>query len=233
VSAATVAIVIEGVLLALALVFILALLRSHADILRRLHVLESGAPAGTGTGAPGASGPTAAADIAGETLAGDAVKLALGPGSPRTLLAFLSTGCAACAPLWEGLREPISLPASTRLVVVTKGPEHERLARLHELAPPDAELVMSTRAWQDFAVPATPHFVLAGGAEGAIYGRGTATSWSQILGMVADADDDSALSRARGTEGRAARAEQALAGAGIGPDHPSLYPSRDPEATRE
>jgi hypothetical protein len=44
--------------------------------------------------------------------------------------------------------------------------------------------------------------------------------------MVRDADGDSAVYRARSTEQRAARAADALAAAGIGPQHPSLYPSR-------
>jgi hypothetical protein len=95
---------------------------------------------------------------------------------------------------------------------------------LQELAPADAEVVMSTQAWEDFAVPATPHFVLIGGS-GEILGRGSATNWQQITDLLRDAEQDSELYRARSTDQRAARAEQALAAAGIGPGHPSLYPS--------
>lgn len=235
----TVAVAVIGVLLAVALLFLVALLRSHAEILRRLAALESAWDAGVaaGSGAVDASEPgqldharTAgpATDISGQTLAGDALKVSLGQGAPDTLLAFMGTGCHACAPLWDSLRESdVPTPAGARLVVVTKGPERERLARLLEIAPADAEVVMSTAAWSDFGVPNTPHFVLV--RDGQIAGRGSATSWEQIAGFLSDADDDARIQEARaglGTNGRAARAERALADAGIGPEHPSLYPSR-------
>jgi hypothetical protein len=224
-SALTIAVIIEGILLAVVLLFVVAVLRSHAELLRRLDVLESrgGESAARGAGGLGRGGSVR--EIVGKTLAGDAVKVSLGPGARPTLLAFLSSGCFACGPLWTGLRSPIVLPRDPRLVVVTKGPERERLARLLELAPAEVDLVMSTQAWEDFEIPATPHFVFVGSDDG-ILGRGSATSWEQIAGLLRDADDDGALHRARATEERAARAEQALAAAGIGAGHPSLYPSR-------
>jgi hypothetical protein len=85
---------------------------------------------------------------------------------------------------------------------------------------------MSTQAWSDFSVPGTPHFILVKGGE--IAGRGSATSWAQITAFLSDAEDDDRIHRARalGTESRADRAARSLANAGIGPDDPSLYPSR-------
>ena len=236
----TVAVAVLGVLLAVALLFLVALLRSHAEILRRLAALESAWDAGIAVGAGDArradprhldperaGGP--AADISGQTLAGDALKVSLRAGAPDTLLAFMGTGCHACAPLWDELREDsVPTPGGARLVVVTKGPERERLARLLEIAPDGVEVVMSTEAWSDFAITSTPHFVLV--RDGHIAGRGSATSWEQITGFLSDADADARVYEARGrlgTEARAARAERALADAGIGPEHPSLYPSRD------
>jgi hypothetical protein len=221
----TIAVIIEGILLAVVLLFVIAVLRSHAEVLRRLAVLEGGGSMGATRRAAGLGSGRSVGEIVGKTLAGDAVKVNLGPGAPPTLLAFLSTGCAACEPLWAGLRSPIRLSPDSRLVVVTKGPERERLASLLKLAPAEVDVVMSTQAWEDFEIPATPHFVLVGGAEG-VLGRGSATSWEQIAGLMRDAADDGALHRARTTEQRAARAEQALAAAGIGAEHPSLYPSR-------
>ena len=104
-SAAALVMTIEGLLIALAILFIIALLRSHAEILRRLHGDRGeqwrgrrGFQPGSTTG-PGPAAEVSARDIVGETLAGDTVKLAFGAGSPRTLLAFLSSGCAACGPL--------------------------------------------------------------------------------------------------------------------------------------
>jgi hypothetical protein len=230
-SVATVVMIVESVVLAVTVVFVVALLRSHAEILRRLAAIDDGVPATGPTGAVGhaenhvAGG--AVTDIVGETLAGDAVKLALGAGSPRTLLAFLSSGCAACGPLWAGLHDDRPPPLGARLIVVTKGPERESVSRLRALAPADREVVMSTAAWEFYSVPATPHFVLVEGNVGEILGRGSATSWQQIETLLMDSETDSEVHRARGTSQRAARAEQALAAAGITAGHPSLYPSRD------
>lgn len=227
-SGQTVVMILEAALLAVVIVFVVALLRSHAEILRRLEAIDAGGgtartPRASVSGTP-ISG--AAGDIVGETLAGDCVKLALGPGSPRTLLAFLTSGCAACRPLWMGLSDRVPDPDGTRLIVVTKGPEHESLSRLHELAPARHEVVMSSAAWEEFAVPASPHFVLVDGGAGTILGRGSAGSWEQIDALLADADGDRKRHSTRGTSQRAARAEEALAAAGITAGHPSLYPSR-------
>jgi hypothetical protein len=85
---------------------------------------------------------------------------------------------------------------------------------------------MSSAAWTDYAVPASPHFVLTDGL-GGILGRGSALSWEQLETMLADARGDAqrAAEPARTTAERAERSERALASAGITPGHPSLYPS--------
>jgi hypothetical protein len=251
----TVLTIIDTVLLALALVYIVALLRSHADLLRRLAALEDG----EGRLAPGLPAPPAAgaragavttADaISGTTLAGDSVMLSFGPGSPVTLLAFLTSGCTSCAPLWAGLRdEPELASVAERVVVVTHDSTRESPARVKRLAPAAAEVIMASGAWEDYGVPASPHFVLTDGT-GGILGRGSALSWSQLMTMVGDARDDSAGDGDRGedidgdrdrdrdrgdgiaartTAERAQRSEHMLAQAGIGPGHPSLYPSGAP-----
>jgi hypothetical protein len=230
----TVVMIVETAVLAVTVVFVIALLRSHAEILRRLVAIDDGLRAAGPTGAVGQAEDHAAGgavtDIVGETLAGDAVKFALGAGSPQTLLAFLSSGCAACGPLWAGLHEDRSPPLGARLIVVTKGPQQESLSRLRALAPADREVVMSSAAWEAFSVPATPHFVLVDGSIGEILGRGSATSWQQIETLLMDSEADTELHRAQGTSQRAARAEQALAAAGITAGHSSLYPSRDTDA---
>jgi hypothetical protein len=238
-SATIVVVIVLAVLVGLAWLFLVAVLRSHAEILRRLGAIErrldpggfalGDADGGERLPAPPTGTAPAAADIAGETLAGDAVKVALGPGSARTLLAFLSTGCSVCESLWAELRAGGPGSPDARIVVVTKGRERESLTRLGRLAPPGADLVMSSDAWSAYDVTATPHFVLVD--SGTVTGRGGATSWTQILSLLADADSDVRLDRARTTSERAARAEQALAAAGIVPGHPTLYPSRDGEPT--
>jgi len=107
----TVILAIETVLLAVVLLFVVALLRSHAEILRRLSAIEEGSTGHRPAPPPVAVGDQRASDIAGVTLSGDALKLGLGPDSPTTLLAFLSSSCAACVPLWESLRAGASVPA--------------------------------------------------------------------------------------------------------------------------
>jgi hypothetical protein len=233
--------VIIAALLLIALVYIVALLRSHAEILRRLAALEerSGgrpatSPAQPEPAGPGPAGPegggevTAAGPISGTTLQGDSVMLSFGPGSPVTLLAFLTSGCTSCAPLWAGLHEASDLASlAQRVVVITHDAMRESPTHLERLAPSAGpEVIMASAAWADYAVPGSPHFVLTDGA-GGILGRGSALSWSALETMVADARADArrAADPARSTAERAQRSEGALASAGIGPGHPSLYPS--------
>lgn len=225
--------IIETALLVLALIYIVALLRSHADILRRLAALENGAGAARSLDdvTADAGAVRIAADISGVTLDGDAVKLSLGAGAPPTLLAFLTSGCAACAAFWDGLRDASALTnLDERLVVITHDPSSESATRLRALAPSGLEVIMASPAWTAYAVPSSPHFILTDGA-GGISGRGSAASWSQLLTMLGDARSDVGpiATSARTTEERAERAERALAHAGIGPGHPSLYPGESPD----
>jgi hypothetical protein len=225
----TILVSLATVLLMLVAVFIVALLRSHAEILRRLAALDDRPGRGVGAAAPRGAGAALerSADVIGETLSGDSVKINLGESSPRTLLAFLSSGCGACQPIWRSLREGARIPADAELVVVAKGPDRESQSRLRELAPRDREILLSTKAWEDYAVPATPHFILV--EAGRIAGGGTGGSWEQISAMVERAVADTAPGnqrpRARSTSERAGRAEDALSASGIRAGHPSLYPA--------
>jgi hypothetical protein len=219
---------IETVLLVILVVLVAGLLRSHAEILRRLGPADAPAAPARATdalAAPERAPGAPALPIAGSTPDGDALALDLSaPGAP-TLLAFLSSGCSTCAGFWEGL-DAARLPAGVETVVVTHGPERERPARLRELAPDGVPVVMSSEAWRDYAVPGSPYFVLV---DGAIRGEGVATTWPALTSLVGDAIADAAPppGRADGTA-RAHAVERTLAAAGIGPDHPSLYPARVP-----
>jgi hypothetical protein len=230
--------IVIAVLLVVALVYIVALLRSHADILRRLAALEEGAGSRAAAPVPepdlspvGGGEVTTAGPISGTTLRGDSVTLSFGPGSPVTLIAFLTSGCTSCAPLWAGLHQARDLASlAQRVAVVTHDATRESPTRLERLAPPGTDVIMSSAAWTDYAVPGSPHFVLTDGA-GGMLGRGSALSWSQLETMVADARADArrAADPARTTAERAERSQNALASAGIGPGHPSLYPSASGE----
>ena len=223
---------VETVLLVLLVVLVAGLLRSHAEILRRLGDAENGdrsAPPGGGlASAPGAQRSAAQlipAPLSGSTPAGDAIALAFDGASSRpTLLAFLTSGCSTCAGFWETLAEP-RLPPSVQTVIVAHGAERERPRRLGELAPAGVPVVMSSEAWQDYGVPGAPYFVLV---DGIVRGEGVATTWQALASLVSDAIEDQheAAEIADPGSRRARRVDETLAAAGIGPGHPSLHPGR-------
>ncbi len=220
-------VVVETVLLVLLLVLVAGLLRSHAEILRRL------GPAGDSADIPqpesraprGTEADLRAAPLTGTTLDGDAVSLAFDrPGAP-TLLAFLTSGCSTCAGFWATLAEP-RLPAGVETLIVTRGADRERPAKLRELAPAAVPVVMSSQAWTDYRVPGAPYFVLV---DGGIRGEGVATTWTALASLVNDAvadERDADRSAGEGPSGhRRSRAiDSTFAAAGIGGDHPSLRP---------
>ncbi|MBV8941849.1 MAG: hypothetical protein JO342_11245 [Solirubrobacterales bacterium] len=229
----------ETLLLVLLVVLVVGLLRSHAEILRRL-----GPPREDGDeefqqdpGLPGQlrQGPSLPSprqraggreghDVVGTTLAGDAVKLGLGKDAPPTLLAFLSSGCSVCQRFWDDLRSgrrPPELAPGIRFLAVTKDPSEESPARLGELAGAEIPVVMSSAAWLDYGAPAAPYFVYL--EAGDVYGEGSASSWRQIASLLRDAIDDQAF--VRGGERRTREVDRVLASAGIEAGHPSLYPA--------
>jgi hypothetical protein len=226
----------ETLVLVLLSLLVAGLLRSHAEILRRLAELDGGddrpAPESSrgnrvrvGEGLPPArSAATPAFDLAGTTLEGDAVKLAVATGDRPTLLAFLSTGCLSCRTFWDDLRgnDGPALPGGGRVVVVTKDPAFESPTKLREIAPTDVPVVMSSAAWDWYGVQGSPYFIHVAG--GVVHGEGTAGGWDQVLSLLRDARDDErhAARRASGPA-RQRRAEEELLAAGIGPGHPSLY----------
>lgn len=203
---------VETVLLVLLVVLVAALLRSHAEILRRLGPEDAAVPR-VPPPPSGARSDVEAPELTGATLAGDALKLTL-DGSP-TLLAFLSSGCASCARFWETLGER-SLPTGVQPVIVTRGQDREQRSKLRTLAPESVPLVMSSDAWEQYAVPGSPYFVLV--ENGEIRGEGVATTWDALASLLADAIEEQ-----RDQHG----IDDRLAAAGIGPDHPSLYPGGD------
>jgi hypothetical protein len=215
---------VETVLLALLVLLVAGLLRSHAEILRRL---------GPGSGSESTDEPVlpeppavvttrAPADIAGTTLEGDAVKVSLGAAAPPTLVAFLTSGCAVCGNFWDDMRRgrhAEHLGRDMRLVVVTKDTSHESPSKLERLRPDDVPVVMSTAAWDAHQVPAAPYFVYVEG--GLVQGEGSATTWKQIASLLRDAEHDA---RYAGGDERTDRIDEILEASGIRAGDPSLYP---------
>jgi hypothetical protein len=215
------------VLVVLMALLVAGRLRSHAEILRRLDG-EGGEAGGADGGlarredAPARARGEEAPDVVGTTLAGEPVQVGLG-GTPA-LLAFLTTGCSVCGELWEGLRSPPALPDGMRVVVVAKDASHESPSRLARLAPPGVRVVLSSRTWELYRVPASPYFVHVG-PTGLVEGEGVATTWDAVASLVADALLDAEAGN--GGRVRQLRGEEALEAAGVGPGHPSLYGRED------
>ncbi len=230
----TALLVIEGLAIILLGVLVVGLLRSHAEILRSLHQLGAGDIGGGHEHAFSISprprlSADAPSDVAGETLRGSAVHIGVSGIDGRTLLAFLSSGCSACIGLWNDLRSDHTAGLDdVRLVVVTKGTEDESRSRLGELAPPEVNVVQSTQAWHDYEVPVTPYFVLIDGPTGEVVGEGSASSWTQVRSLMAQANADREV-LASGRDGDTeVRADAELRRAGITRGHPSLYPETPP-----
>ena len=216
----TALVAVETILLVLLSVLVAGLLRSHAEILRRLEAggVERPAAAPELALAQPRDDAPAPADVGGVTLGGDAVQVAVGAPGTRTLLAFLTSGCSVCGGFWQALRDGATPPGNARVVVVTRDSSMESPSRLRDLAPPELPVIMSSRAWDDYQVPLAPYFVLLDGDSGTVEGEGAAESWDQVASLLRDAIDDQ-----REAERSGDRVERDLAAAGIGPEHPSLY----------
>ncbi|HEY6960503.1 MAG TPA: hypothetical protein VI408_01300 [Gaiellaceae bacterium] len=200
----------ETLLLVLLLLLVVAVLRSHAEILRRLETLDPAAPVPR---PEAATGSRAAPALTGATPSGGAQQVA---SSGELLLAFLSSGCSSCTQLIDTVADARArLPRPVRLVVVTKSVDVERVRRFRPLEQ-YVPVVMSSTAWDDYAVPGSPYFVHV--VDGVVAGEGSGTTWEQVTGLLLDAVAE---------RDNAARVDAELALAGIDADHPSLRPGRE------
>ena len=266
----TAVVVALGVAVAVLGLLVVGLLRSHAEVLRRLHALDGEGADGGGSVAevrraeragsvdvdiedrpdfrarPDLAQPregfATAADVSGTSPSGEAVGVSVTSARGATVLAFLTSTCSTCLAFWEAFARPdaLGLPAGTRLVAVTKGPDDESTAEVARKAVPGLDVVMSTEAWMDYEVPVAPYVVLVDGPTGRVRGEGAATSWDQVVGLIRNAvDDDEAehaghLTTADVNERRRRlelddhrrerRVDAELAAAGLRPGDPRLHP---------
>lgn len=190
----TVLVVLETVVLAVLVVLVSGLLRSHAMILRRfselgLETAERPTPRvrprpGPSPRAPRLAGQPAV-DVSGVGLDGSGLAIRVAGVEADTLLVFLSSGCATCGAFWEAMADPdLALPRGTRLVVVAQGADREQTTLLAELAPGHLPLVLSSQAWQDYAVPGAPYAVLVEGPAGRVAGEATAPTLAEVLSLL-------------------------------------------------
>jgi hypothetical protein len=235
----TALLVIEALTIALLGVLVVGLLRSHAEILRTIHLLmDSKDLEGLGRRdtSPSSSASVVgrpARDLTGETPWGEAAYIGIEQSRHDTLLAFLSGGCLTCADFWRSFRDlqRLHLPDHTRLVVVTKGPAEESVSRIRELAPSGVAVVMSSSAWLTYEVPGSPYFVLVDGPLGRVVGEGTASKWDQVQSLITQAVSDADLrprpnipgDRRNRDRERREQIDAELSLAGIQPGHPSLF----------
>jgi hypothetical protein len=213
-AALTALVVVETIVLVLLAVVVVSLLRSHAEILRRLPAPDDDEHEhGHAHGAAVAieRSPTLpqqlpapkrlaseARDVAGTTLGGDQVVVSAASGT-HTLFAFLSTGCLTCQAFWDGLQADVRrpLPGDARVVVVTKDPAYESPSKLQRLAAPDVPVVQSSQAWEDFGVQMSPYFCFVDGDSGEVRSEGAAMTWEQVSSLLADALFDEAAAHAK------------------------------------
>jgi hypothetical protein len=203
-------VLVDNIVLGLLGLLLVGLLRSHAEILRRLAESESQStrslPSPNGSSAPATTrvapylpqprdGSDAASEVVGETLDGRAMKITV--QGENKLLAFLSSGCLACQPFWKGLHsgEDKDLPGGARLVVLTKDSAYESPSRLRELAPSGTSLIMSSTAWEDYKIETAPYFIYIDGNEARVMSEGAASSWHQVASLLRDAIGDQEYAR--------------------------------------
>lgn len=223
----TAVVVIEGVVIVLLVVLVGGLLRSHAEILRQLDRLGVGEDPSSPVSAPRPRSvgfeEAPLKTISGLTPRGAERTISLDHGRSPTLLAFLSSGCTSCQTFWSELAQNPEPPMpDTRTIVITKGPDAETPAKVEDLAPADADVIMSSEVWDEFRVPLTPYFMLLD-PEARMIGEGSALSWDQLLGLLRRSAADNPNPAHLGTAERAAFTDSQLAQSGVEPGDPSLY----------
>lgn len=251
----TALVVVLTVIVAAQLVLLIGLLRSHAEILGQLHQLGVGSdpsvprgsvprdgspvtsPAGFPTPAPLPTqlGPIAppegrrAVDVTGATPDGEVVGLRTVDVDHDTVLVFLSSSCAGCAPYWRDLAGDLGVPDGTRVVVVTREEPDEDAASIAELAPSGLPVVMSSEAYEDLEVPGSPYVVHVEGRTGRVRGEGTAATWSAVRDLLlrGSRSEGSPRAKAAADARRERDADRHLLAAGISPGDASLYQRAD------
>lgn len=222
----TALVVVLGLIVAVLALLVVGLLRSHAEILKRLHDLGAGvdpdaAPAGNTQ--PASPPPTpvvnredfqvmpqvpappdreqfgGSADLVGiNGRTSETMSVRITGVEHDTIVAFLSSGCITCQKFWDAFTKPrkLGLPKGTRLVVVTKGVDGESPSSVASLAPKEIPTVMSTEAFTDYDVPGSPYFVYVHGPTGRVRGEGTGPDWEQVSSLLQQATVDAGLSTA-------------------------------------
>lgn len=232
-----------AIVVALLVVLVAGLLRSHAEVLKVLHDagmgLDPDAPdAPADRPASGRSTPLAVpgrtpagtdpGSITGTDPAGGALAVSL-TGRGNALLAFLTSSCLTCRGFWDAFADPhLELPDATRLVIVTKSAAEEQPAMVARLAPPAVTTVLASEAWAAYGVPVAPYFILLGPA-GEVLGEGAASTWDAVGKLLRQSLADDAFAgtqplRSGPIVDEVVRDDTELRQAGVEYGHASLHP---------
>jgi len=198
-----------AMLVALQTLFVIGLLRSHAEMLLRIARLEEGIATGSLPQLTSAArsmpdgvvpAPPTINQIRVEALKG--VDSDLRPSECRVgdqregylLLAFLSTTCLSCLDIWrdiiEGGPEARQVEANgdiAKVLIVLKGRDEENLGKVRALASETPVPVMlSAETWGELEVPGSPYFTLIDARAQVVVGAGSAQSWPQLSSLASD-----------------------------------------------
>jgi hypothetical protein len=223
-----------AVIVALLGILVVGLLRSHADILRRLESVGAGLDGSHDhssqiTMTRRDTGAVAERTVTGVTPDGEPVVVSLGAGTDPTLIAFLSTTCSTCTPFWEGLESSTMHFGGHRhrVLVVTLGESEESPTRAQSMSKPGVDVVMSSSGWADFEVPGAPYFALIEPQTHRVIGEGSAMTFESLEEFLSDATNDQKWDlQTSGQPSEEDRIDADLRRAGILPGDPRLYPKR-------
>ena len=223
-----------AVIVALLGILVVGLLRSHADILRRLESVGAGLDGSHDhssqiTMTRRDTGAVAERTVTGVTPDGEPVVVSLGAGTDPTLIAFLSTTCSTCTPFWEGLESSTMHFGGHRhrVLVVTLGESEESPTRAQSMAKSGVDVVMSSSGWADFEVPGAPYFALIEPQTHRVIGEGSAMTFESLEEFLSDATNDQKWDlQTSGQPSEEDRIDADLRRAGILPGDPRLYPKR-------
>ncbi len=126
---------------------------------------------------------TPVSDVWGTTPAGSPAEVTLRGGRGPTLLLFLSSSCRGCEELWIGADAlGAELAGRCGVVVLTRGPEAEKLEAVRRLAPATVPVVVSSDAFGQYRVGGAPFFVLVD--RGVVTDEGVVVGVSQVVAQV-------------------------------------------------
>ena len=183
---------VETLLLVLIGLLVVGLLRSHAEILRQLaerdELLNIGAASERAKRNPILSHAVAVEGVSPE---GASANFLPDQREGFALLCFLSSGCATCLNFWGPSPDRSLVLQKAELIYVTKGPAEESPGKVKRLAPEGCEVIMSTEAWDTYAVEAYPHFALL--RSGTLVSEGSLLDWAGVIRMMDDYEEASAF----------------------------------------